>query len=222
MVMEPYETSLGQRVKLYLTLSGSKNEFPKYWPHISGIGRVPFNIELLERVINDAFIALRGKKIAHEFFVKGSQLYPPSHSFFVFGFDTSGHVGYGNNPNVPTNGLLADDLEYKGFKFVRHNTIWTSVPYSGQGLMSRSIDAALEVDKKGNKPKPAVLMTTSTENHERYQGKCYITHKFNRAYVHGCGFRDKTSKKDLFPDATAIFNEVGPYIVSFEPKLADL
>lgn len=163
----------------------------------------------LEIILQDAF-GTWGKRVIDDYFVESSEYYPQNLAFFVVPYHQKGTERHWLGC------LIATKEEVDGFAFTYYDKIGVIKQYQGNGIMPKMIHLARQVSD-GKNVKPSILRTSEKKLDKIYGEESDIRTEVNGFYIHGFGFRDKVTRKELFEGAEDKFAIATKY-VALKPK----
>ena len=167
-----------------------------------------FRLASLEGVLQRSFLS-EGKRIVGSYFVLGSPEYPQHLEFVV-----QAHENISSEPMIGA--LVATTEKAGGVKFIYYDKVGVDPPYHNYGVAGKMFELAAKAGAN-RRISTAALRTTISASDGKYEGKSDIRICVNQFYIHGFGFVDKATGKELFPGARKKFGEIAGYIASLPP-----
>lgn len=190
-------------------------------------GEIP--TALLEKILNESFLE-SGREIIEGYFDVNSEYYPTNLWFCVCALkkgDFYKDAGELVGGLIATKEKIKTDLMPEGeFTFKYIDKFGVIPAHQENGVGKNMMNAGLYFYSEGEEILPAVLRTSVLQSHEYYLKRSdniyepVISKQGTEYYVHGFGFKDKTTMRGLFPNAEGIFRKVvAPYVAAMPPTL---
>lgn len=167
----------------------------------------------LEKVLQESF-GPEGMGVVPEYFVKGSEAYPKNLAFFVLSYYK--FVNQEGSGRKLIAEIIATNEKVGDFEFRYIDKFGVAPAHQGNGVGGYMLQIATELIE----PKKPTVLRTSIAKSSKFYSKYSDTPILNietangNFYVHGFGFRDKTTGEGLFEGAMNKFGLAARYVAS--------
>lgn len=171
-----------------------------------------FSIGNLEKVLQESFES-EGMIVVPEYFVKGSEAYPKNLAFFVLAsYQLGNEEGSGRKLIAEA---IATNERIGNFEFWYIDKFGVVPAHQGKGVGGCMLQIATQLIEP---KKPAVLRTSIAKPSKFYSKYSDATTTEQTTdgnfYIHGFGFRDRTTGQELFEGAMKEFELAAGYVAS--------